>query len=591
VTALVNGMYARAKTNARGFSFVEVLVACAVIGLMFTGLFGAIQFTVKLIGLTKAKSGAIAIANERVEYVRSLIYADIGTIAGIPSGLIPQNATTSLNGITYTTRTLIQYVDAPDDGTGALDSNGILADYKNVRVEVAWDIGFGTSTVFLVTDIVPPGIETTAGGGTLTVNVFDAEVQPLPGASVRLYNNTTTTTIDVTRNTNASGVAMFGGAPAAANYQITVTDTGYSTDQTYSATTSNPNPITSHVAVIEGAVSTMNFQIDELANLAVRTVGPATYGNFTDTFTDSALLFTQSDTTVSGGGVILLGAPGPYAPFGTVFGTSSAPTTIDEWNRVEWTASTSLLATVLVRVYAVTGTSTYTLVPDTDLPGNSLGFSGGAIDITALDVSTYPSLALGAELATTDTAVTPVLEEWEIIYTTNQPAIADIDFELRGAKTIGTDTLLMPLYKYEALHSTGGSGEVALTGLEWDIYTVTLTSGGYDIADACPNLPYILNPGSDETLTLTLLPGVLNTLRVQVTDASGNALPDATVELTRSGFSDSEDASLCGQAFFNAGLVVMNDYDLVARAPGYTDTTMNGVSIDGDTVMTVVLNP
>ncbi len=580
-----------AERRDGGFSLVEVIIASAVIGLFFTGLFVGIQFSVKLIGTTKAKSGALAIANEHIEYARSLLYADIGTVAGIPSGNIPQNATTSLNGTGYSIRTLIQFVDAPDDGLGGLDDNGILADYKEVKVEVSWDIGYGTSSIFLVTDIVPPGIETTDGGGTLTVNVFDADVQPLSGASVRLYNDTTTSTIDVTRNTNASGIAMFSGAPAAANYQITVTDTEYSTDGTYSATTSNPNPTTPHVAVIEGAVSTMNFQIDQVSDLTVRTVGPATYGDFTDTFTDALLVNTQTDVAVGSGEVVLGGGAGSYLATGNFTATSTTPGALEEWNVAWWSGTTTLLATARIHIYAVSSGGTYTLIPDTDLPGNAVGFTSTLIDISSLDVSTYDSIALGATLATLDANETPSVSEWGITYTTNQPTIANIDFDIRGTKTIGTDAALAPIYKYSGTGDTGSTGSTTLTNLEWDVYEITLTTPGYDIADACSSLPYVLDPGVSDTLVLTLVGSVTNSLRVHVTDVSGNPLPDATVELSRSGFSDTEDASLCGQAFFNSGLVVQSDYELFVQAPGYADQTVTAVNVDGDSRATVVMNP
>ncbi len=583
-------MYQFPRHNARGFTFVELLVVTAVVGLFFSGLFGAIQFSIKLIALTKAQSGALAIANERIEYIRSLTYADIGTQGGIPNGPIAQNATSSMNGLTYSERILIQYIDAPDDGLAALDSNGIVADYKEVKVEVSWDIGYGTSTIFLLTDIVPSGIETTAGGGTLTVNVFDADVLPLPGAEVHIYNNTTTTTIDTYRSTNSSGVAMFSGAPAAANYQITVTDTGYSTDQTYTATTSNPNPITSHVAVIEGAVSTMNFQIDELSDLTVRTRGEATYGTFADSFADSVLLASQVSVNVASGNVVLSGAPGSYVATGSIRSTSTAPGTLAEWNRVEWVATTTLLATLKVYVYSVTGTSTYTLISDSDLPGNSAGFNGTAVDISGLNVGTYPALALGADLATSDVNTTPILGSWSIIYTTSQPVIPSINFTLRGNKTIGTTVTAAPIYKYSQSHSSGGSGSVTISNLEWDVYDVTLTGPTYNIKDACPSLPYPLEPSTNSTLTLTLVPASAHTLRTYVTDASGNPITNATVALSRSGYSGTEDTSLCGQSFFT-GLTTASDYDLLVEAPGYSDHSLSSTTVDGQTVLNVTMTP
>ena len=57
-----------------------------------------------------------SLANDRMEYFRSLPYDDADTVAGIPSGIIPQNSTTTLNGIEFSERVLVEYVDDPADG-------------------------------------------------------------------------------------------------------------------------------------------------------------------------------------------------------------------------------------------------------------------------------------------------------------------------------------------------------------------------------------------------------------------------------------------------------------------------------------------
>jgi len=168
--------------RTRGMSFIEVLVAAAVIALVFGGLIAGFQYALILLTQTRSQTGALALANERVEYIRSLPYDSVGTQLGIPSGLIPQNETAVLNGITYNRRTFVQYEDSAADGLGAADSNGITADYKTAKVEVSWVQRGVTRSVILVTSIIPKGIESTAGGGTLIANVFNASAVPIAGA-------------------------------------------------------------------------------------------------------------------------------------------------------------------------------------------------------------------------------------------------------------------------------------------------------------------------------------------------------------------------------------------------------------------------
>jgi type II secretory pathway pseudopilin PulG len=578
-------MKARMKRpDLRGFTFVELLVTAAVAALVFGGLMASVQFAVKLISEAKAKTGAVSLANERLEYIRSLSYADIGTVGGIPAGPIPQNATTTLNAITYYERVLIQYVDAPEDGLGASDTNGIVADYKRAKVEYSWLGQNGTSSIFLISDIAPPGIESTAGGGTLVVNVFDADVTPVAGAAVRVMNDTTSSAIDTTQYTNVNGVAFFAGAPAAAQYRLSVTKPGYSTDGTYVATTSNPDPVTPPAAVIEGAVSTMNFQIDELSTLSVRTIEPPSIGVMHDDFDDTSMITDLFDAAVTGGDLVLAGAAGSYATAGSALSASATPTTITAWDRATWDATTTLNTTLAVRVYTVSDGS-YALVPDTDLPGNSTGFTSGDVSLAGLDPDTYPSLALGASLGTLDPSQTPVLHAWEISYTIDEPPISGVPFTLQSTKVIGTT----PVYKYEESHTTGGDGVAVIPDLEWDSYKVSLSTGSYDISEACPALPFPLEPGVERTLTLTLMPNATRSMRVSVVDASGEPIANASVELERSGFNESEDTSSCGQSFFNTGLMSATDYVINVSAAGYTDRSVTGITIDDDETLVVPL--
>lgn len=575
--------------TTRGFSFVELLITAAIVSLVFGGLLAGLQLAVKLISSSKATSGALALANQQIEYIQSLPYNSIGTQGGIPDGPLPQNATTTLNGITYTERILVQYVDSPEDGLGGADINGILADYKQVKVEFSWQSTNGTSSIFLLTNIVPSGIESTDGGGTLTVNVFDAAVQPVSGAEVHLYNDTTTSTIDITTFTNSNGVAMFAGAPAAANYQIAVTDTGYSTDQTYSATTSNPNPNPPHVAVIESAVSTMNFQIDELSELTVRTIGPSTNGVFQDVFDDLSQVASSSGVIVSGGALVLSGGAGSYTSVGSALSASTTPAVITSWGSASFVVSTPVATAAVVQIYAVTGTSTYTLVGDAVLPGNSAGFTASPIDVSALDPVTYPTLALGVTLNSSDPNETPQLDEWKLDYVITEPPVASIPFSLTGSKSVGTTASGSPVYKFQASYTTDSGGEAVLPDLEWDSYDLVLDTGSYNIAEACENIPYVLNPGVSETLKLTVMPSVARSIRVRVEDTSGNPIVGASVDISRSGFSDSDSTSSCGQIFFNSGLVSAADYQIDVSAAGYIDNTVTDVEITGNETLVVTL--
>jgi prepilin-type N-terminal cleavage/methylation domain-containing protein len=576
--------------SVRGFSFIEMIITIAIVALVFGGIFASVQSMLQLMSHTKVTTSALALANEKIEYIRSLSYDDVGTVSGIPNGLIPQYATSTLNGIVFHERVLIEYVDSPDDGSGAADSNGILADYKKIKVEYSWlDTEGATSSIYLITTITPSGIETTAGGGTLVVNVFDADVQPLQGASVRLFNDTGTSTIDVTKHTNIDGVAIFAGAPANANYEIFVTKSGYSLDQTREATTSLPNPTTLPVAVVLGAVTTMNFQIDELSDLTVETIEPITETVFMDTFSDSSLITSSSDTEIIGGDVVLTGGTGSYSTIGTMQSTSSNPITIDSWYSATWDATVPALTTLTTQVYSVSPNGIYTLIPDAALPNNSIGFTDPYIDLRSLDPNIYPRIALGATFTTSDVNQTPVLHSWAVSHVAVVNPISNIPLSIHSTKTIGTDVALLPVYKYENSIITDGLGSSVLNDMEWDSYVFTLSTSAYDVAEACADIPYVLDPNVDETLTISLLPHTVRSIRVSVIDTENNPIFGADITLTRAGFSEVLTTSPCGQVFFNTAVPEATDFEVTIEKDGYATQTVTPVVIDGTEVLQVML--
>jgi len=577
--------------RTRGMSFVEVLVAAAVMALVFGGLISGFQYTLSLLTQTRAQTGALALANEHIEYVRSLPYDSVGTVLGIPSGQIPQNETVVLNGITYNRRTFIQYEDSPADGLGVADTNGITADYKTIKVEVSWTLRGAAHSVILVTSVIPKGIESTSGGGTLIANVFNATAAPIAGAAVRILNASATNPVDVTAYTDATGQVMFPGTPAGGGYQIIASKPGYSTAQTYTATTSNPNPNPANVAVVVSGVSTVNFAIDLTATMTVNTVAPPSLYQAVDTFTDASKLASQASTTVSGGAVILTSSSSVYDATGTVYATTTAPAGLISWNRARFTQTLPPNTGIVLHVYQVNASGTLSLVPDAVLSNNAAGFTSSPIDISDIPAGAYPQLALGATLSTTDASSTPSLLSWLLEYQAANVPIPNIAFTLTGTKAIGTNGGGASIPKYATTTSTNAAGTTAIGNLEWDTYGITVGGAtGYDISDVCPQLPISVAPNESTTTTLVLSPHTANSLRVYVRSVSGSPLFGAQVHLTRSGYDVTKTASGCGNAFFS-NVSSAADYTLVSQAAGYQDDLLTNVSVTGATTLTITMTP
>ena len=570
-------------TTTRGFSLIEVLVVSVVMLLVFGGLFAGFRYSLELISISRAKLSALTLANDRMEYIRSLSYNAVGTVSGIPAGLIAQTSTTTLNNVKFTQTVLIGYIDDSADGIGAADSNNITTDYKQAKVTLSWTTRGVIHEIFLVSNIIPRSIETSVGGGTLRVNVFDATVAPLPGAEVRVVNNTIAPAIDVTRTTDSTGVALFGGAPAGPDYEITVTAPGYSTDKTYKATTTLPNPTTQPIAVLAADISTMNFFIDTLASLSVDTFSSKILGTTTESFSSSSGIATSTQATTSTGTLVLTQTAGVYATSGTAYLAAVTPSPLAVWDSI--VMNTTLPAQTAVRIRFYTGTSTYTLIPDSNLPGNNTGFTSSIVDISSLSVATYPSIVIGLVLTTANTAVTPQLDQVDTWYVTTKTPRSAAALVVTGAKTIGTLSDGSLVYKNRFSTTTDGVGTRLLSNIEWDSYTAVPTS--YDVAEACPSNPIVVAPSVDAKVELLTVANTTNSFRVVVNTVAGVPLRSATIVLTRPSFSEITTSGLCGQGFFS-GLTAATDYDLSVSVPGYATQTFSGVGISDDDIQTVL---
>ncbi len=572
------------SSQSRGFSLVEVLIVTAISLLIFGGLFASFQYSLRLIGETRAKMTALALITDRLEYVRSLPYDDVGTVLGIPSGAIPQYRVINLNGLDLYERVLIEYVDDPADGEGVLDSNGVLSDYKRIKIEYEWNTSGASSSFSIASSIVPRSIETNSGGGTIRVNVFDAEVQPLQGMSVRLFNASTTSPVDVTRSTDATGAALFTGAPAGSGYELFVTSPGYSSDQTYQATTSLPFPTTLPVAVLEGDVSTMNFQIDRLSTSTFRFVENQVFDTVVEAFADASGIATTTAATVTGGELVLTDTAGVYEPSGEAWLEPISPSPLASWGVVK--LETALMAQTSARVHFYTSTSTSDIIPDSDLPGNSTGFVTNVIDLRALDVVEYDTLVPRLVLSTADTNVTPRVLSLEHTYLESEDELSAESVTVYSTKTIGTDASATPIPKFSLSTTTTSAGSVLLTNLEWGGYVVT--SPSYVVESACPANPTTIAANSISTSTFALSGITANTLRVAVEDSAGLDIMGATVELTRGGTTYTDVTDWCGQAFFS-GLVADTNYRLEVSKTDYTTSITDPFDISGQRTQDIIL--
>src|SRR3989344_793307 len=575
----------RTRCVSRGVTLIDTLVGTALMLVIFLGIAGAIQLSLDVVTNNKARAGAVALANERMEYIRSLAYASVGTVGGIPSGTLAQTETTTMNGITYTRRTFIEYSDDSKDGTGGADTNGITADYKAAKVSVSWTSRTGERSVAVVTRIESLNgmeIACTPPCGTLALAVVDSQSQPVSNAQVAIVNSGTGVNLNTYSDT--SGIASFIGSPAGSGYQITVTKAGYSTSQTYSTTAQNTSPNPAHLTVADGQTTSGTFAIDWVSILNVTTYS-RTLNTWTDSFANENNISPASTNIEASGNRARFAGSQPWVDPAQLFSVTITPTALSRWGAFSWNDTMPAETTITYHVYYPVG-SDRALVPDNVLSGNSAGFTANPIDVSSIPAATYPSLILEAYLvALNPSAPSPSIEDWSLTYESG--AGVSVPFTLRGSKTIGSGPN-GTVYKYDQSHTTSASGTLSLNSIEWDSYDFTVGAvTGYDIASFCVPKPMTIAPNTTVQTTIHLEPHTTNALLVEVKSAAGALLSGAKVWLTKGGSYDKTlYADSCGNSFFSN--LTSGAYDLVVSMSGYATSTST-LNVSGTTPYSITL--
>lgn len=256
----------------QGFTLIEALVFLFIFSVVVTTFYSVFSLGTKYIIESKNKLGALAVANEKMEIVRNLKYDDIGLVTGIPEGNIPEEEDVAVETKTYNVKTIVQYVDDAFDGV--FPDDVIPNDYKRVKVTVSWgQSGSVSSSVYLVSQFPPPGLETSSGGGILAINVTDGEGVGVSQARVHIVNNDVSPAVDISQNTDNSGNLMFPGAKESQQgYELTVSKDGYETASTVDPNAVDYLPNDPHASVVTGALNTAVVIIDKLSDLKIKTV-------------------------------------------------------------------------------------------------------------------------------------------------------------------------------------------------------------------------------------------------------------------------------------------------------------------------------
>jgi len=576
-----------------GLSLIDVIVGVAIMTILFVGVFGLFNTSLTVLYDSRARAGATALLEERMEYIRSLPYRDIGTEGGIPSGKLTEEETIDFEGITYDRRTFVQYYDDLEDGLGENDENDVQEDYKRAKVAVSWQDGNDDRSVQSASFLMPKGIESDQGGGTLSLQVFDAQADPVNNAEVHITNPSTSPAVDTTTFTDSSGQTRFYGAPAASGYQVTTTKDTFSTAQTYGATDENVDPDPGHLTVTTSSVTSASFAIDELSRIDLQTLTPLKTQYWRADFAGLTYVASSSNVAFNNSQLELASTGSGYATSGYAYTTDIGTSTLYRWNQLAFSGTTT--ADTAYRFHVATSTdSGFERISDSELSDNDSGFTDSPVDLSAIASSSYDHIALEIRLATQNTSTTPSVGTATTTYRYGRGELADIPFRIRGEKTIGKRPDGSNIYKTHFSTTTDSSGQRGLSDLEWDTYQIRPTpTATRRIASACRKEPLSLAPATSSDLTLAVADiseASEHSLRVDINDAdTGDPVVGADAVLSGGNGTYRDVSGPCGHVFF-ADLSTNPDYDLEISADEFGTTTETGISVEDSTVLTVDLS-
>jgi len=255
----------------KGMTIIEGIVVLAIFSIVTLSFYALYSNGARLALDSKRRLAAVAIANEQLEKLRNIAYADIGFVdeaSTVLRGTIPasereKNVVSA--GTSFTVRTIVQNIDDPFDGTaGGSPNDPVPNDSKKVIVEVSWGTA-DSQSVTLTTRFVPDGMETTAGGGNLMVNVSDSGGSSVSGATVIV------TDLDNGNQTQCAteiGSCLFVGLDEklSPEYRIAISKSGYESVKTF-VTTATFNPIDKDVSILSGQLQAVSMVLDRVSSI------------------------------------------------------------------------------------------------------------------------------------------------------------------------------------------------------------------------------------------------------------------------------------------------------------------------------------
>jgi prepilin-type N-terminal cleavage/methylation domain-containing protein len=253
-----------------GFTLLEVLIGLAILTVVSSAVYFSYANVLEIIQAAHYNSAALSIIETEMEITRNMRYEDVGTVGGIPNGILLASRSVALGDSLFDLDTHVRSIDDPYDGTlGGSPDDASPADYKLVQFEVTCTTCSRYRLISMASYVAPKNLENTSEHGALFIQVFDAEGMPVPGVVVHITNPTVIPPVDTTDITDSGGMLqLYDVATSSAGYHIVASKAGYSTDQTYSPS-EVANPLHPDATVAAQQLTTTSLAIDRVGTVSL----------------------------------------------------------------------------------------------------------------------------------------------------------------------------------------------------------------------------------------------------------------------------------------------------------------------------------
>jgi hypothetical protein len=244
-------------SSQSGFSLVEVLIAgvVVVVGLIFLAQFFSTTATRVLASDTRSLMSQIA--TEEIETIRAMQYADVGTVGGQPSGLLPAESVKVVEGRNFNIVREVTYIQ-DSSYTGPYPAN-----YRRATVIVSATDNAALAPVSMSTNVAGGAL-----GGTLDITVSDTAGSPVASARLTITNNILSPHVLINASairTDDDGHLQVPGLTPDANngYFVKATKAGY-----------NDAALKQGVVVTKGVTTVVQLIVDKLATMTIHLTDP-----------------------------------------------------------------------------------------------------------------------------------------------------------------------------------------------------------------------------------------------------------------------------------------------------------------------------